>query len=172
MLWSTFGVLPVASMAEEPLPLPPVTVPGTPIDPPFIICRDADDSQKPEAGEKEAGDKEGPSQRCSGGGPAIPGPGSGGGGGGGGLISIGNIVITAQTLAQFAADTTNLKFIAAVRDVEYFRLIGGHLPHTPGSLINWAQAQVNWNLYGAANLSLSNQQVVSNPVQSLLGGGG
>jgi len=53
-------------MAEEPLPLPPVTVPGTPIDPPFIICRDADDSQKPEAGEKEAGDKEGPSQRCSG----------------------------------------------------------------------------------------------------------
>jgi hypothetical protein len=59
-----------------------------------------------------------------------------------------------------------------MQDVAYFRAIGGHLPHTPGSLINWAQAQVNWDLYGAANPSLSNQQVVSNLVQELLGGGG
>jgi hypothetical protein len=155
---------------EDPIILPPMppTTPG----PGFIICRGADDSEKPVADEKTD-----PSQRCSvGGGPMIPGPGSGGGGGGGGgggaMVQVGNILISAYNWAQFAVNLHSLTWNWAQADVERFRLAGLHVANPQGSLIPWQNAMINWNLFGANDPDLSAQQVVQNFVNAMSGGGG
>ena len=70
-----------------------------------------------------------------------------------------------------AANTANLTFQYAVSDVQRYRNSDGlHLPHTPGSLINWAQAQFPWSNYGANNPNLTNEQVVQNFINAWYNG--
>ena len=52
--------------------------------------------------------------------------------------------------------------ISALRDIDFFRNSGMHAPPLPTSWINWNSAQIDWNLFGADNPNLSNEQVLIN----------
>jgi len=95
-----------------------------------------------------------------------------GGGGGAGPVRVGYIVISASDWVKLAEGIHELTVLAALKDIETFREIGDHYPYPQGSLINWAQAQVNWNDYGAADSSLSDEQVLQNFIDGIEGGDG
>jgi hypothetical protein len=57
-----------------------------------------------------------------------------------------------------------------VQDVETFRQTGLHVTNPQGSLIPWQDLQVNWNLFGASDLSLSPEQVVQNFINQIEAG--
>ena len=94
--------------------------------------------------------------------------GDGGGGGSGVLrLRLGLIAISASQWAELSASIWNATRMAALNDIERFRQYGDHIPYAPGSVINWANAQVNWNLYGANNPNLSNEDVLANLIADI-----
>jgi len=115
--------------------------------------------------------------------PWSPGGGSGtayvyqtGGGAAAGPVRLGKIVVSANAwleLAEGAAGVANLTYEAAILDINFWRQSGGmHYPHSQGSLINWAKAEVDWGLYGGNDPSLTPQQVLQNFINAIEGGGG
>lgn len=66
----------------------------------------------------------------------------------------------------------NITYEAAILDIQYWRQTGMHYPHSQGSAINWAEAEIDWGLYGANDLSLTPQQVLQNFIDAMEGGGG
>lgn len=99
-----------------------------------------------------------------------------GGGASAGPVRLGKIVVSASAwldLAEGAAGVATITFEAAILDIQWWRQTGGmHYPHSQGSMINWAKAEVNWGLYGANDPSLTPQQVLQNFIQAIEGGGG
>lgn len=79
-----------------------------------------------------------------------------------GWVLIGRTAIsgqTWQTFLQIGFNLQNVTYAAALNDIEHFRRHGLHHPHAPMSLINWNRAEVNWNDYGAANETLTREEV-------------
>jgi len=112
-------------------------------------------------------------QTGSGGSTGMPGPGDvggqtgfGGGGTLGGAVRIGKILISADdwiTVAQAAGYFGELTVEWGKADIVRFRESNGlHVMNPQFSLIPWQLAQVNWNLYGANNPSLSTEDIWSN----------
>lgn len=85
-----------------------------------------------------------------------------------GYVRIGNIAITAQQLADLANSVHQLTIDWALVDIQTFRQTGLHHPNPIGSMIPWQVAQVNWNLYGAANPNFSDQDVFDNFIDALI----
>lgn len=95
-------------------------------------------------------------------------PPEGGGGGrtGAFMVRIGQTAETSVNWARVAQGLHSNTVTIGMRDISYFRTVGGHIPHSGGSLINWSEAQVNWNQFGAGDPSLSDAQVWENFVQA------
>lgn len=98
-----------------------------------------------------------------------------GGGAAEGPKRLGKILVSAAAwldLAEGAAGVMNITYEAAILDIQYWRQTGMHYPHSQGSAINWAEAEIDWGLYGANDLSLTPQQVLQNFIDAMEGGGG
>jgi len=84
------------------------------------------------------------------------------GSGPGGYVKLGRHVVSAQQWAELSAQIANATIAAALRDIEIFRTIGGHIINPQGSVIPWQNLRVDWNLYGAGDPTLSNMDVLNN----------
>ena len=98
--------------------------------------------------------------------------GNGGGGGTlGSVVRIGTILISVDDwikVAEAAGHLGELTVEWGKKDIDRFRETGGlHVVNPQFSLIPWQDAQVNWNLYGANDSSLSTDQIWSNFVDAM-----
>lgn len=84
---------------------------------------------------------------------------------------VGSSVVNAKNWGEVAAGIHNLTISWGLRDIQYFRAVGGHVVSPIGSLINYGEAQINWNNYGA-NTGISDQQVWDNFVNDVSNNGG
>jgi uncharacterized membrane protein YgcG len=60
---------------------------------------------------------------------------------------------SALTIGSMTAHMGSATMQAARNDVRTYFLTGNHILHAPGSVIPWQTVQVNWSLYGNANMS-------------------
>lgn len=88
--------------------------------------------------------------------------GSGGGSSIGTGARIGSIFVSLDTWIDIINGLAPLTVDWAKKDIKLFRDFHLHVTNPQGSLIPWQDAQVNWNLYGADNSSLSVDQVWEN----------
>lgn len=98
-----------------------------------------------------------------------------GGGAAEGPVRLGKIVVSAYAwyeLTKGAAGLASITYEAALRDIRYWRDAGIHIPHCQGCLIDWANAEVDWDLYGAGDPNLTPRQVLQNFIDFIEGGGG
>ncbi len=84
------------------------------------------------------------------------------GSGPGGYARIGGYTLTPLQVGELLANTMNATIQQGLRDVAFFRADGSHVSNPQGSVIPWQTWRVNWNLYGAGNPALSDQQVFDN----------
>lgn len=85
-----------------------------------------------------------------------------GGGSSAGPVRVCNTVLSAYDWAQFSQQLHSITYDWAVQDVEMFRTNGTHVINPQFSLIPWQELQVNWDLYGADDPSLTPEEVVGN----------
>ena len=77
-------------------------------------------------------------------------------------------ILNALHLAEVAAGTIDNTLTWGRNDVRTFRQgDGSHVTNPQGSLIPWQHARVDWNLYGAGDPNLSDDEVFNNFLQSI-----
>ena len=56
-------------------------------------------------------------------------------------------VFSAIDYSNLSVNLAKITIQSALKDIAYYRAAGVHVPHAPGSLINWNAAQIDWSLY-------------------------